>query len=137
LFVFLFAFGVFFVHNKKGLFSVFFQKDYTLVKEHGRDVLMPVHHDKTLIFLHGAANTTAMYHSLFLSDFSPVCEHTKIVLPQAPMNLITFSKSSVKMPSWYDILTEDRKNKPAGEVFNLKDVQKSAESIHKILDDER
>ncbi|EGR28295.1 phospholipase carboxylesterase family protein, putative, partial [Ichthyophthirius multifiliis] len=52
-----------------------------------------------------------MYYNLFMSNFSPVCNNTKVILPQAPLRYLGISKQNIKMPGWYNILfisNEDR-----------------------------
>ncbi|KAL4435970.1 hypothetical protein ABPG74_022205 [Tetrahymena malaccensis] len=112
-------------------------RSYKLLKQNEMDVLVPEKHEKTLIFLHGAANQAAMYHNLFLSSYSPVCQNTKILLPQAPMRHITFSQKQLKMPSWYDIYSEDRTNKRPQDLYNLNELETSVNRIQEIMKKEQ
>lgn len=98
------------------------------------DVLIPVKgFTKTLVFLHGAANSTEMYHSLFMSEWSPVSDDTRVILPSAPIRKLSISKNNLLMPSWYDIFTMSRDARSVEEIYDLAQLRESVSRVHDIL----
>jgi len=81
----------------------------------------------TIIFLHGLGDTGHGWASSIASIRAP---HIKVICPTAQTMPVTLN-AGFRMPSWFDLRTLD-----ASGPEDVEGIQKAAELIHQLIDDE-